>query len=294
MAPAADVQVIDQPGREGQDEVEQPDVSRETSADQAAAIPRIPWSQIWPEFIASWGYPDGKFNPQHLEILGPNGSGKTYVEATILQQRVAVRGSAVIFIATKPVDETILKLGWPIVKTWREVTKRENRQCIFWPRTKAVGQKRAAFLEAKIYELLARLWAAKAKVIVVFDEIGTVEGLSSRLKSLIAMYWREARSVGITIVAMKQRGQGVQRDMHSEAAWIIAFKPKHEDDGKYVGSVMGSWREWKPVLDSLNREAHEFVILNTVTYRAVISWVDLPLQPAVPEKRGLYQRKAAA
>lgn len=254
-------------------------------------VPREPWSKIWPSFMTAWGYPDGTFDPEHVEILGPSGSGKTYFEATILQQRVRLRNSAVIFVATKPVDATIMKLGWPIVSRWRDVTK--HRQVIFWPQTKAVGADRQAYLEARIYELLARLWSAKTKVIVAFDEIATVEKLSPRLKAMIEMYWREARSVGITVVAMKQRGQGVGRDMHSEAAWIAAFKPKHEDDGKYVGSVMGSWRAWLPVLQSLDRDRHEFVLLHSVTGEAVISWVDTPLKPATPERRGVYRKKAS-
>lgn len=253
-----------------------------------ASLPHVPWSEVRIEFLREWGYPDGKFDPQHLEILGPSGSGKTYFEATILQERVKVRNSAVIFIATKPLDATISKLGWPIVSDWKGVKK--HRQVIFWPRTKAIGEDREAFLEAKIYDLMARLWSAKAKVILVFDEIATVEQLSPKMKKLIAMFWREARSVGITLVAMKQRGQGALRDMHSEASWIAAFRPKHEDDGKYMGQVMGSWRRWLPVLQSLDRSKHEFVLLNTVTQEAVISWVDVPLKPATPERRGLYRK----
>lgn len=250
-------------------------------------LPRVPWSQVWPEFMSQWGYPEGKFQPEHLEILGPSGSGKTYFEATILQQRVELRNSAVIFIATKKIDDTIMKLGWPIVSQWKDV--RKHRQVIFWPHTKKVGQDREKFLEQRIYELLARLWSTGAKVIVVFDEVATVEDLSPRIKALVRMYWREARSSGITVVAMKQRGQGVARDMHSETAWIAAFKPKHEEDGKYVGSVMGSWRKWLPILNQLRREKREFVLLHSVTGEAVISWVDIPLKPAQPRQRGLYR-----
>lgn len=251
-------------------------------------LPHAPWSEVYPSFISEWGYPDGKFDPQHLEILGPSGSGKTYFEATVLQQRSKLRNSAVIFVATKPLDKTISTLGWPVVQQFKDI--RKHRQVVFWPRTSKVGEDREAYQESRIYELLTRLWAAKAKVVLVFDEIATVEGLSVRMKKLIAMYWREARSVGITIVAMKQRGQGVLRDMHSEAAWIAAFKPKHEEDGKYVGQVMGSWRKWLPILQGLDREKHEFVLLNTVTGEAAVSWVDVPLKPAAPERRGLYRK----
>lgn len=264
----------------------------ELQLDEGMQLPRVPWSQVAPSFIREWGYAGNKFDPEHVEILGPSGSGKTYLEATILQERVLARKSAVIFVATKPVDSTILKLGWPIVKDWKGVVKADQRQVIFWPRTSLVGEQREAYMEAKIYELLTKLWKGKNPVILVFDEIATVEDLSVRMKKLVKMYWREARSVGITLVAMKQRGQGIQRDMHSEAKWIAAFKPKHEEDGQYVGSVMGSWRKWLPVLQSLDRSRHEFVLLNASTGEAVISWVDVPLKPAEPERHGLYRRAA--
>lgn len=250
-------------------------------------LARVPYSEIRLSFIRAWGYADGEFDPEHLEILGPSGSGKTYFEATILQDRVRLRDSAVVFIATKPVDKTIAMLGWPVVTNWQGVKK--NRQCIFWPQTSKVGDEREAFLEAKIADLLERLWRAKAKIIVVFDEIATSESLSLKLKKLIKMYWREARSVGITLVAMKQRPQGIQRDMHSEAAWIAAFKPKDEDDAARVAQVMGGRRMWLPILMGLDREARELVLLHSVTGQAVITWVDIPLRPAEPNRRGIYQ-----
>lgn len=252
-------------------------------------LPQVPWSAIADEFIDHWGYREGYFDPEHLEIMGPSGSGKTYFEATVLQERVRRRNSAVIFIATKPIDATILRLGWPIVSTWQEVIKRKNRQCIFWPRTDKLGEEREAYLEAKISDLLERIWKNKIKVIVVFDEIATSEGLSLRLRKLIKMYWREARSVGITILAMKQRPQGIQRDMHSETSWVAAFKPKDEEDGARVAEVMGGRRFWLPILMSLDRDRHQFVLLHSVSGDAVITWVDVPLQPVAPERHGIYK-----
>lgn len=250
-------------------------------------LPLVPYSMIRDDFIAAWGYPDGRFDPEHLEILGASGTGKTYFEATVLQDRVKARDSAVIFIATKQVDATIMRLGWPIVADWKGVT--QNRQCIFWPRSSKVGSEHDAFLEAKIRDLLDRLWRARAKVVLVFDEIARAEELSAELRIRIKRFWREARSVGITIVAMKQRPQGTQRDMHSETAWIAAFAPKDEDDALRVAEVMGGKRRWMPVLMSLRRDLRQFVLLHVVTGQAVITYVDVPLRPAQPPRRGLYR-----
>lgn len=253
---------------------------------------RVPWSLVGPEFIAVWGYRDGVFDPEFVEILGPMGSGKSYFEATILQQRALARNSAVILIVTKAADKTFSLLGWPVVDSWRGVS--ENRQCIFWPQTRLLGRERKAYMNAKVYDLLSRLWGQHTPVIVAFDEIATVEALSADMAAMIAMYWREARSVGITLVAMKQRPQGVQRDMHSEASWVTAFKPKDEDDGARVAQIMGGRRVWLPILQQLDRDKREFVLLHAVTGEAVISWIDVPLRPAVPERRGIYPTKQGA
>lgn len=258
------------------------------SPDEVMELPRAPWSAIRGEFIAAWGYADGTFEPEHLEILGPSGSGKTYAEATFLQERVKARDSAVIFVATKAVDATIDRLGWPVVDTWKEVVR--NRQCIYWPRTSLQGEEWEKYMAARIEDLLDHLWKAKAKVILVFDEIATSEDLSRRLRVMIKRYWREARSVGITIVAMKQRPQGTQRDMHSETVWIAAFQPKDEDDAMRVAQVMGSRKAWMPVLAGLDRNAHEFVLLNTRTRDAVITWIDTPLKPAQVQRAGAYRK----
>jgi nucleoside-triphosphatase THEP1 len=250
-------------------------------------IPRAPWSEVAPDFIAAWGYPDGKRDPEFVEILGPSGSGKTRFEATILSERVAARGSHCIFVATKKADKSILELGWPVVSDWNGV--QQHDQCIFWPQTRALGTRRKAYLAAKIEDLLSRLWHPDANIVIAFDEIATIEALSPEVKDLISMYWREGRSLGITIVAMKQRPQGVQRDMHSEAAWVVSFRPKDEDDAKRYAELFGSRKQYQPVLMSLDRTKYEFLIQHARSGMAVISWIDVPIEP-LPKKQPYGRR----
>lgn len=242
---------------------------------------------VGPEFITSWGYPDGKFWPEHVEILGPTGSGKTYFDATILSERIRARGSRCVFVATKPADETILSMGWPIGETWQEVEK--NPQLIYWPRTRKIGDEREQYLHDKLADLLTRLWRPGSNTIIAFDEIATVEdlgkgpnGKGTDLRKLIRMYWREARSMGITIIGMKQRPQGTARDMHSETTWVAAFSPKDEDDAKRYAEVLGGRRRWLGVLmHGIDRDKHEFVLSNSRTRMAVITWIDVPLRPLI-------------
>ena len=239
-------------------------------------IEHIPWSVLGPQFIAEWGRPRGEVQPEHMEILGPTGSGKSWFQKSILLERARRRGTHVIVIATKAADSTMTDMGWPIVDTWREV--RKHPQCIFWPRTSKIGEEREAFQAAKIEDLLARLWQPNSNTIVVFDEWVYIEGLSRKLRSIMNMYVREGRSHGLTCVMGKQRPQGTQRDMHSESDWKIAFKMNDRNDNERLAELFGAKREWIPVIETLRRDKFEFLIQHKLTGDTYISWIDKPLK----------------
>lgn len=256
--------------------VEQP------QAQPGVSVERVPWSLLGPEFAATWGRADpGNPQPEHVEIVGMNGSGKTHLLLKILQERDQVRHSYMVLIVTKRSDHVFAKLGWPIVRNVRDV--RRYRVCVFWPQTNLIGTQRKAFHESKVYELLAQLWQPDSNRVIAFDEIAYVESLSPRIKDLVAMYWREGRSHGITVVAMKQRPQGAQRDMHSETWWTFAFIPKDHADAERFAELFGSKREWLPVFAQIDADKHEFLVRYTRTRDAFISWVDEPLRPIRPQ-----------
>lgn len=122
-------------------------------------------------------------------------------------------------------------------------------------------------------------WVPNSNRIIYFDEIAYVEGLSPDIRADIEMYWREARSQGITIVAGKQRPQGTNRHMHSETKWTIAFVPADESDKERFAELFGPRKVWLPVFEQMDPENHEFIIRHTITRQTYISWVDLPLVP---------------
>src|SRR5438477_3015951 len=80
----------------------------------------VPWSELGPEFVVIWGRNDpNNPQPEHMEIVGMNGSGKTYFLCTVLQERMLVRDTPTIIIATKPADSTLEQLGWPVATNLR-------------------------------------------------------------------------------------------------------------------------------------------------------------------------------
>ena len=219
--------------------------------------------------------------PEHLEVVGPTGSGKSFLLRDILRERVRRRATSTVYIATKQADDTIAGLGWPVADTWRDVARHD--QVVYWPRTEEIGARRKAYQAAKIQDLLDRLWQPDANTVVVFDEASYVETLTTDLKLTMQMYLREGRSHGLTCVLGKQRVQGIQRDMHSETDWKISFRMNDFEDNERAAQLFGAKRAYVPILESLDRERHEFLIQHKLTGAEYISWVDRPLSPP-PER----------
>lgn len=248
------------------------------AVNEERVIERVPWSKLGPEFAEIWGRAEPKNpQPEHMEIVGMNGSGKTHLLAKVLQDRCVLRNTPAVIICTKPADETILKLGWSISDDFRDV--RRKRQLIYWPRTKKLGPERRAYHGDKIEELLERLWVPGSNTIIAFDEIAYAESLSPNIRDMIEMYWREGRSQGITVVGMKQRPQGANRHMSSETWWTAAFAPKDQSDAERFAELFGNRREWLPVFDQMDPDKHEFLIKHARSRAAFISWVDDKIDP---------------
>lgn len=254
--------------------------------------PRVPWSVQGPEFIETWGRSDpANPQPEHLEIIGPSGSGKTHLMLTMLQDRYRQRKTGAILVVTKADDGIFKQLGWPVVTKADEI---QDSNVVFWPRTRKTGLERRAFHDQRISQLLNHLWnppnGKRPNTIIAFDEVGYIEQLSGEMRALIQQYWREARSLGITVVAMKQRPQGALRDMHSETYWTAAFAPKDRSDAERFAELFGHRRDWLPVFDSLDPDRHEFILRHSRSREAVISWVDTPLTPQKIKRSGLAGR----
>lgn len=264
----------------------------------------VPWSQLGPDFMETWmprPEADDAFEGEHMEVSGQSGSGKSYALATLLHMRALARDTPTIYVCTKKDDKTVRRLaqlGWPIVHAFDQLKR--YRQVIYWPQTHEMGFARDAFYERKVYDLLARLWRENANTILVFDEIGYVEDLSSNVKRMIRMYWREARALGIGVIASKQRPVGVQRDQHSETRWKLVFPPADFGDMERFAELLGRPGDWQPVLESLDQTRHEFVIRNNVSRDVYITWIDFDmgrLRPLQQDKRmspseKLYGRRA--
>lgn len=267
-----------------------PDQYAEESGNEYQTIERIPWSELAPEFAQIWGRANPVDpQPESMEVLGMNGSGKTLFVCKAVQERMIVRKTPCVFIQTKPDDKTILRLGWPVVDDPRRV--RRERWCVYWPRTNKTGRERKAYQAAKIQQLLDYLWHKDSNIIVVFDDFGYTQSLNEDIRQTTEMYLREGRSSGITSVMIKQRPQRATREMHSETYWTVAFVPKDRQDMERFAELYGQKREWMPVFDQMDPDRHEFLIKHARSRAVYISWIDTPLVPIKRPERKDYPQQ---
>jgi hypothetical protein len=267
----------------------------DSNGSESPQIQRHPWSELAQEFAETWGRADpSNPQPEHAEVLGINGSGKTLWMCKAVQERMIVRHTPTVICQSKPADDTVMRLGWPIITDGNTQRVRRERWSVYWPQTNATGRARKAYQADKFRDLLNSLWRPQSNTIVVLDDVGYIQGLycsdGEPLNPIIEMYLREGRSSGITVVMLKQRPQGARREMHSETQWTIAFAPKDEDDKERFAQLYGAKKVWMPVFDSMDSDKHEFLIKHHRTQAAFISWVDTPLKPLKRPERDAKAR----
>lgn len=240
---------------------------------------RVPYEELERDFIRAWGYPHGEFMPEHLEILGPSGSGKSYLMRRLVSERARLRGTHVVIVATKKADRTLSGMGWPIVRQWPPRPgwrdKHKYDQVIFWAPAGLTKEERERQRDA-IEAALTHIYGPDANIIVVFDEVAYVEHVLG-LRDIIDTYMREGRSHGITVVNSTQRGSNVTRTIHSESAWAAAFKQKDDDDTERVAQILGNKLYYTRVLNDLDASKREFVLVHTRSNEAYIS--HMPKRP---------------
>jgi hypothetical protein len=229
---------------------------------------------LGPEFIRRWGRPGGKDMPEHLEILGPNGSGKTFFQDQVLMERARVRGTNIVLLSTKADDRTLKDLRYPDGKPWKTITKWPPgygvEQCIYAARMAGFSSIARAKQRASILDLFNHIYVPKTNRLLVLDEIGYLQQELKLGTTLNTMY-REGRALGLGIVANTQRPVGTTRYMHSESAWKVAFHPADEDDAKRCAEILGNRRRYLDVLMDLDATKYEFLLLYSKTGQSYIS-----------------------
>lgn len=184
---------------------------------------------------------------EHVAIVGKTGSGKSVLElelAKIIARRRTRSGrpSSVTVLATKPRDDTVTALGWPVLKKWPPAYGEEAN--IVWPKARTAST--AARDQRRVLgPLLDEIYQEGGQTVCI-DEAAYFErplpkGLG--LGATMEQYWSSARSLKLTLVAATQRPRKVSVSMWSEPTWLFVFYVKDRDDLKRVADLSGMREE---------------------------------------------------
>lgn len=186
----------------------------------------------WPELLGELDFQQG----EHVSILGPTGSGKTYLALALLPMR-----RYVLVLSNKSRDPEMTNLvfwrRYRRVKDWPpEHGPEVYPRVILWPEYRdATDQPEQARVFREALRSIHRTggWA------VYVDEVAYLSknlDLRTDLESL----WQQGRSLRVSVIAATQRPANVPLEMYSQASHLFVFRtPDRRDRDRLseIGSV---------------------------------------------------------
>lgn len=197
-----------------------------TAGTIATHAPRIPWDKFTrPEWF-TW-------KPgEHVGLIGPTGQGKT----TLLTHLLPLH-RYVIVLATKPEDESmdaLIRSGYEKFDHFRGwLNPDDHPRQVIWPDARSIDsetEQRAVFgnAMARIYRL--------GRWTVAIDELWYFTQMLD-LGRIIKMYYLQARSLGISLIAGTQRPAWVPREMYTSCTHLFFWRSNDEEDLRSISGI---------------------------------------------------------
>lgn len=181
----------------------------------------VSWQQFYNRF--QWR------NGQHVSIIGPTGSGKSTLALALLPKK-----KYVVVFATKPRDRTLNQFAdtydYEIIREWPP--RKDIDKVVLWPRfniNDTTGQE-TAFKKAFGDIFHDGAWAVYVDEVWYMDNI---LGLERQLK----LYWTQARSLDISLLASTQRPRDVPLVMYSQASHVFFYRIPDEEDLRRISGI---------------------------------------------------------
>lgn len=167
---------------------------------------------------------------EHIGVIGPTGSGKSWALADILALR-----RHVVVVATKAKDKTLDERykGFTKRSTWP--AEWDERKVLFWKKPKRLGDFREQ--QIAIYELMDDVYR-RGGYTISFDDLYYVSE-TLKLKRALQMLYTQVRSQNASIVANMQRPAWVPLEAISQAAYLLVFRLHDRIDIDRIAEGMG-------------------------------------------------------
>lgn len=205
--------------------------------------------QTWLDaFKAKWKPGD------HVLLVGHTGSGKTVAAQDMLLLR-----SYVVVIATKAKDKSLdeyVRAGYKKVDEWPPAWN--QKKVIFWRKPKALGDFRGQ--QVGIYQVMADIFS-RGVWCISFDDLIYVTG-TLKLKVPVQMFYTQARSQNISIVANLQRPFWAPLEAISQSSFALVFAVSDEHDIHRLAEGLSiPFKELLAAIRELGE--YEFIFLQT-------------------------------
>lgn len=229
----------------------------------------LPWARFLPWFTKQWAA------GEHVTIIGPTGSGKSYLALQLIKTR-----SYYILLLTKGKDKTldrfIAREDIDIIRRWPP--DGFTQKVALWPRftgAESFQHQHTVFREAingyvkggrKIDGIYTEgVWTVLIDEVMYFKE-------ELHLETELRMLWTQGRSNDISLVAGSQRPRDVPQLMLNQWSHLFVFQTSDRYEIQRLSDIGGNISQIiKDTVPRLNR--HEFLYLNRVTAEAVRSKV---------------------
>lgn len=175
---------------------------------------------------------------EHVALIGPTGSGKTFVASDILPIRTYV-----IALSIKPHDDTLARFSradYKRVRAW-PVDYDVNR-ALFVAKPSRLGDRAQA---GRVYALLNGVSKSTGWTVFLDDVAYLVNTL--KLRQPVVEFLNVGRSSGITTVAALQQPTSVSANVPSElkkqVQHVLAWRMTGDDEIEATGRIMGVKRQ---------------------------------------------------
>lgn len=192
----------------------------------ASEAPRISWdtftSPQWFQWIPG----------EHVGLIGPTGQGKTTMLTALLPLH-----KYVVVLATKPVDETmdhLIATGYEKFDRWNGfLDPKDHPRQVIWPDARRIDSDE---LQKKVFgDALARIYRV-GKWTVAIDELWYFTNVL-HMDDIVKMYYLQARSLKISLIAGTQRPAWVPREMYTSCTHLFFWRTNDETDLRSVSGI---------------------------------------------------------